>query len=156
MLLDVPLPQSTTTGSVRMNYGKIRNKGFEAVLSTHNIKRRDFNWYSDINFTRNVNTIEQLGPTGADILRNWWVGGANTILREGLPVAQFFGLNRLGTYGTQEASLAARYGMLPGDVKYEDRNNDGRISFVEDGIPMGSAFPMCLPKIGRASCRERV
>lgn len=142
MLLDVPLPQSTTTGSVRMNYGKIRNKGFEAVLSTHNIKRRDFNWYSDINFTRNVNTIEQLGPTGADILRNWWVGGANTILREGLPVAQFFGLNRLGTYGTQEASLAARYGMLPGDVKYEDRNNDGRISFVEDGIPMGSAFPM--------------
>lgn len=142
MLLDVPLPQSTTTGSVRLNYGKIRNEGFEAVLSTHNVKTRNFNWYSDINFTRNVNTIEQLGPTGADILRNWWVGGANTILREGLPVAQFFGLNRLGTYGTQEASLAARYGMLPGDVKYEDRNNDGRISFVEDGIPMGSAFPI--------------
>ena len=79
MLLDVPLPQSTTTGSVRLNYGKIRNEGFEAVLSTHNVKTRDFNWYSDINFTRNVNTIEQLGPTGADILRNWWVGGANTI-----------------------------------------------------------------------------
>ncbi|MDD4776977.1 MAG: TonB-dependent receptor [Fermentimonas sp.] len=141
MLLDVPLPQSTTTGSVRLNYGKIRNEGIEATLSTHNIKTRDFNWYTDINFARNVNTIEQLGPTGADILRNWWVGGANTILREGLSVAQFFGLNRLGTYGTNEASLAARYGMLPGDVKYEDRNNDGRISFVEDGIPMGSAFP---------------
>jgi len=50
MLLDVPLPQSTTTGSVRLNYGKIRNEGFEAVLSTHNVKTRDFNWYTDINF----------------------------------------------------------------------------------------------------------
>lgn len=142
MLLDVPLPQSTTTGSVRLNYGKIRNEGVEATLSTHNVKQKDFNWFSDINISHNENTIVQLGPTGADILRNWWVGGANTILREGLSVAQFFGLNRLGTYSTQEASLAARYGMLPGDVKYEDRNNDGRISFVEDGIPMGSAFPV--------------
>ena len=29
MLLDVPLPQSTTTGSVKKNYGTIENKGFE-------------------------------------------------------------------------------------------------------------------------------
>lgn len=142
MLLDVPLPTSTTTGSVRLNYGKIQNEGVEATVSTHNIKTKDFNWFSDINFSHNANKILQLGPTGADILRNWWVGGANTILREGLPVAQFFGLHRLGTYSTEEASLAARYGMLPGDVKYEDRNNDGKITFVEDGMPLGSAFPI--------------
>ncbi len=142
MLLDVPLPLSTTTGSVRANYGTIENKGWEVTINTHNIKGNDFNWYSDFIFAANQNEIVKLGPTGADILRNYWVGGANTILREGESVASFFGLNRLGTYGTDEASLAARYGFVPGDVKYEDVNGDGIISFVADGGVVGSAFPI--------------
>ena len=142
MLLDVPLPQSTTTGSVRKNYGTIENKGFEVTLSTQNVKGGNFNWYTDVTFSANKNTIVKLGPTGADILRNSWVGGANTILRVGESVATFFGLTRLGTYSTQEASLAARYGFSPGDVKYLDRNGDGVISYVSDGDALGSAFPI--------------
>ncbi len=142
MLLDVPLPQSTTTGSVKKNYGSVENKGIELTLGTHNIKSTDFNWFSDITFSANKNKIVKLGPTGADILRNYWVGGANTILREGESVASFFGLTRLGTYSTEEASLAARYGFVPGDVKYEDKNGDGVISFVSDGDLLGSAFPI--------------
>ncbi len=140
MLLDVPLPTSTTTGSVRENYGSIENKGFEVMLNTHNVKSNNFNWYTDIAWSANKNKIVQLGPTGEDILRNYWVGGANTVLREGEPVASFWGLNRLGTYSTEEASLAARYGFVPGDVKYEDTNNDGVIN-VSDGYLLGSAFP---------------
>ena len=148
MLLDVPLPTSTTTGSVKKNYGTIENKGFELTFGTHNIKSNDFNWFTDVAFSANKNTIIQLGPTGADILRNGWVGGANTILREGESVASFFGLTRLGTYSTAEASLAARYGLVPGDVKYLDRNNDGAISFVSDGSVLGSAFPKWDMNIG--------
>jgi TonB-linked SusC/RagA family outer membrane protein len=140
MLLDVPLPTSTTTGSVRNNYGSIENQGFEVMLNTHNIKGNRFNWYTDIAWSANQNKIVQLGPTGADILRNYWVGGANTVLREGESVATFWGLNRLGTYSTQEVSLAARYGFVPGDVKYEDTNNDGSIN-ASDGYLLGSAFP---------------
>jgi hypothetical protein len=140
MLLSVPLPTSTTTGSVRANYGKIENKGFEIMLNTHNIKANEFNWYTDITWHSNRNKIIQLGPTGEDILLNYWVGGANTVLREGEPVASFWGLNRLGTYSTEEASLAARYGFVPGDVKYEDTNNDGSIN-ASDGYLLGSAFP---------------
>lgn len=141
MLLDVPLPQSTTTGSVRKNYGTIENKGFEVTLSSRNVNREGFNWSTDLIFAANKNKIIQLGPTGADILRNYWVGGANTILREGESVATFFGLTRLGTFSTEEASLAARYGFVPGDVKYLDKNGDGLISFVADGDVLGSAFP---------------
>ena len=140
MLLDVPLPTSTTTGSVKENYGEVENKGFEVLINTHNIKGKDFNWYTDIAWSRNKNKIVKLGPTGADILRNSWVGGANTVLREGESVATFWGLNRLGTYSTEEASLAARYGFVPGDVKYEDKNNDGAIN-TSDGYLLGSAFP---------------
>jgi len=140
MLLAVPLPTSTTTGSVTKNYGEIENKGFEVMLNTHNIKGPHFNWYTDIAWSANSNKILKLGPTGADILRNWWVGGANTVLREGESLATFWGLNRLGTYGTEEASLAARYGFQPGDVKFEDTNEDGSIN-SSDGILLGSAFP---------------
>jgi len=141
MLLDVPLPQSTTTGSVKKNYGSVQNQGWEMTLGSHNIKSKNFNWFTDLTFSANENKIIKLGPTGADILRNYWVGGANTILREGESVATFFGLTRLGTYSTSEASLAARYGFVPGDVKYEDKNKDGVISFVSDGGVLGSAFP---------------
>ncbi len=140
MLLSVPLPTSTTTGSVRDNYGEIENKGFEVMLNTHNVRSNAFNWYTDIAWSANENKIVKLGPTGEDILRNYWVGGANTVLREGESVATFWGLNRLGTYSTEEASLAARYGFVPGDVKYEDTNNDGSIN-ASDGFLLGSAFP---------------
>jgi TonB-linked SusC/RagA family outer membrane protein len=142
MLLDVPLPLSTTTGSVRMNYGEVENKGVEFTINTHNIKSKDLNWFTDVTFAANHNEIKKLGPTGANIYRNYWVGGANTVLSEGHSVASFFGLNRLGTYGTDEASLAARYGFVPGDVKYEDVNQDGIISFQDDGKIVGSAFPI--------------
>ena len=141
MLLSVPLPQSTTVGSVRENFGTVENKGFEIQLSTHNVKSENFNWYTDLSWSANKNKILKLGPTGADILMNSWVGGANTILRVGQPIAEFFGLIREGTYSTQEASLAAQYGFVPGDVKHTDVNKDGLISYVSDGILLGSAFP---------------
>jgi TonB-linked SusC/RagA family outer membrane protein len=141
MLLDVPLPKSTTTGSVKKNYGSVENKGVEFTINTHNVKSANFNWYTDIAFSANKNIIKKLGPTGADILKNSWVGGANTILREGEAIGSFFGLNRLGTWSTEEASEAARYGFVPGDVKYEDKNHDGVISFVSDGDLLGNAFP---------------
>lgn len=141
MLLNVPLPQSTTTGSVRKNYGSVENKGFEIQLTTHNVKGADFNWYTDLSWSMNRNKIKQLGPTGADINMNGWVGGPNTVLRVGESIASFLGLTRLGTYSTEEASLAARYGFVPGDVKYLDRNNDGLISYLADSQVLGSAFP---------------
>ena len=140
MLLDVPLPTSTTTGSVRKNYGEVENKGVEIVLNTHNVDKKNFDWYTDLAFAANRNKILKLGPTGEDILLNYWVGGANTVLREGESIATFWGLNRLGTYSTEEASLAARYGFVPGDVKYEDKNNDGAIN-ASDGYLLGNAFP---------------
>jgi TonB-linked SusC/RagA family outer membrane protein len=142
MLLTVPLPQSTTTGSVKKNYGSIQNRGIEIALNTHNIKTKDFNWYTDITFSANQNKIVTLGPTGADIFGNYFESVPHTILRVGEPVGTFWGLTRLGVYGTEEASLAARYNLLPGDIKYEDKNKDGKISYnLSDAGIRGNAFP---------------
>jgi TonB-dependent starch-binding outer membrane protein SusC len=141
MLLNVPLPTSTTVGTVRLNYGSVENQGVELTLGTHNIKSEVFNWFSNITFAVNRNKILKLGPTGADIFQDNWVGGPGTVLREGEPIGSFWGLNRLGTYSTEEVSLAARYNFVPGDLKWEDKNQDGIITPASDGAIIGYAFP---------------
>ncbi len=144
MLLRVPLPLSTTSGSVTENYGKVQNEGFEVTLNTRNVANKDFSWNTDITVTHNVNKIVQLGPTGAPIYDQTGAGNGTSALIIGQPIGSFFGLTRLGVYSTEETSLAARYGLHPGDLKYLDRNNDGKIDLFSDGAVMGNAFPHWL------------
>jgi TonB-linked SusC/RagA family outer membrane protein len=141
MLLDVPLPTSTSNGKVTLNYGSIQNSGFEIDLNTCNVYKTNLNWNTHITISSNRNEIIELGPTGADIFVNTSAGNGTSIFREGEPVGSFFGLNRIGVYGTNEATLAARYGMLPGDLKFEDVNQDGKIDLKSDGNIIGNSFP---------------
>ena len=144
MLLNVPLPLSTTTGSVRENYGKVQNAGWEFTVNTRNILTTNFKWSTDVTLTSNQNKVLQLGPTGAQIIDQAGAGNGTSVLRVGYPIGSFFGLNRLGTYSTQEASLAFRYGMRPGDLKFQDVNQDGKIDQTTDGNIIGRAFPKYL------------
>jgi len=141
MLLQVPLPPSTTMGSVMKNYGSVSNKGIEIQLNTVNIDHSNLKWYTDLVFSRNRNKILKLGPTGADIMQNYWEGTYHSILRVGEPIGSFWGLTRLGTWGTKEASEAVRYGMLPGDIKWKDLNEDGVIDVNNDLSIIGNAWP---------------
>jgi TonB-linked SusC/RagA family outer membrane protein len=141
MLLQVPLPFSTSAGSVTENYGKVQNEGYEFTVNTHNVATNNFNWTSTITATNNVNTVVQLGPTGQPIYAQTGAGNGTSALIIGKPIGSFFGLTRLGTYSTEETSLAARYGLKPGDLKYLDRNNDGKIDLLTDGAVMGNALP---------------
>jgi TonB-linked SusC/RagA family outer membrane protein len=144
MLLRVQLPLSTTSGSVTENYGKVQNAGFEFTLNTRNVESKNFSWTSTITATNNVNKVVQLGPTGAPLYDQTGAGNGTSVLMIGQPIGSFFGLTRLGVYSTQETSLAARYGLKPGDLKYLDRNNDGKIDLITDGAVMGNAFPHWL------------
>jgi TonB-linked SusC/RagA family outer membrane protein len=141
MLLNVPLPLSTTAGSVKENYGQVQNEGWEFTLGTRNIVTNNFKWSTDITVTANRNKILQLGPTGAPIYDQTGAGNGTSVLMVGAPIGSFFGLTRLGVYSTEETSLAARYGMKPGDLKFLDRNNDGKIDLLTDGGIIGNAFP---------------
>ena len=141
MLLSVPLPLSTTTGSVLRNYGKVENKGWELTFNTVNIATKNFRWTTDLIVTMNRNKVIQLGPTGAPIYQQFGAGNATTIIKVGEPVGSFFGLDRIGTWSTQEASAAMRYGRIPGDLKFKDTNGDGRIDLLTDGAITGRAFP---------------
>ncbi len=141
LLISAPTPLSTTTGSALINYGKVQNKGLELTLNTVNIATRSIVWNTNITMTANRNKVKQLSPSGAPIYQQSGAGNATTILKIGEPIGSFFGLNRMGTWSTQEASASMRYGRIPGDLKYEDTNNDGKIDFFTDGMVLGNAFP---------------
>lgn len=141
MLFNLPLPQSTTTGNAWVNYGSVKNTGIELTLNTVNIQSKDFSWETGFTLSFNENEITELGPTGADIYVNTGAGNGTSVFRVGEPIGSFFGLNRMGTWGTEEAVEAARYGRVPGDLKFEDTNNDGKIELLTDGDVIGHAYP---------------
>ena len=141
MLFSLPVPQSTTTGSAWVNFGSVKNTGIEFTLSTVNLQEKNYSWETLFTISSNKNEITELGPTGADIYVSNAAGEGTSVYRVGEPIGSFFGLNRMGTWGTLEAVQAARYGKVPGDLKFEDTNNDGKIETLTDGKVIGHAYP---------------
>lgn len=135
MLLNSPVPTSSGYESVIKNIGSMENKGIELAFNTRNIETANFSWETDFNISLNKNKVVAL-TGGSDLFQG------RTIIREGEPVGSFYTLVNLGTWGSDEAAEAATYFRLPGDVKIEDRNNDGSINQADrtitgKGIPDG-------------------
>ena len=133
MLLSAPVPSSSGYTTVTRNVGSMENRGVEFALNTVNITSNDFTWSTNFNISVNKNKVIAL-TGGADIF------SGRGVIREGEPVGSFFGYVRLGTWGTDEADEASRYLRLPGDVKYQDVNNDGQIN-DRDRVIIGKGIP---------------
>ncbi len=135
MLLDAPVPSSSGYSSVTQNVGSMENKGIEFSVSSTNISTKNFTWTTLFNLSINKNKVLALAG-GSDI----FVG--NTVVRVAQPVGSFYGYVSLGTWGSNEAAQAQKYGLKPGDIKYLDLNNDGKINdndrtIIGKGIPDG-------------------
>lgn len=126
------LPGTTGFPGVMDNIGDIRNRGFEIQLNTINILTDNFIWKTGLNFTRNKNEVLDLN---GDILYPW-----SGRIMEGRPLNEFFGFKRLGTWNTDELEEAASYGRLPGDVKWQDTNNNGEKD-LDDRVVLGNGLP---------------
>ena len=146
LLFNVPIARFTGYSSILSNAGSIKNSGIELLLSSTNIRTDNFSWSSSINFTKNVNEILALGTEDNDIFTApiWW---NQQVFRVGEAAGSFWGYNRLGTWGTNEVAEAAAYGRIPGDIKLEDKNNDGLLNFEDQQI-IGSGLPDYTMNIG--------
>jgi len=135
------LPYTTGYSSYLKNIGKLRNTGFEFALNTVNCVG-EFKWNTSGNISFNKNKILDLN--GVDLyinndtyklkIGNW------AIIREGEEMGSFWGLVSDGIWQTSEADKAAVYGAKPGDFKYVDQNDDGKIDVEDQGI-IGHALP---------------
>lgn len=135
MLLSAPVPSSSGYTTVSQNIGSMENRGIELGINSVNVATPNFNWSSAFNISINRNKVIAL-TGGADIFNG------STIIREGQPVGSFFGFVHQGTWSIAEESEAARYLKKPGDIKYQDVNQDGVINdndrvIIGKGIPNG-------------------
>ncbi|MEO0334684.1 MAG: TonB-dependent receptor, partial [Bacteroidota bacterium] len=148
MLLDAPVPQTSGYATIRRNVGSMENRGVELAINTVNIAKDKLEWRSNFNISFNRNRVLELA-TRAPIFGVGGPGITNetSIITEGESASSFWGLNRLGVWGTDEAAEAAEFTsyrngltILPGDIKYEDVNGDKAITdadrmIIGDGSP---------------------
>ncbi len=143
LLLDKPVSWVAGYSTVMDNVGCITNKGVELTFNTHNIKSKDFNWFSTLIFNLNRNKVIRLSGDESDLWIGGFIGINYLLVRKGEPLYSVYGLVRdgAGTWGTDEVEEAARYGKKPGDKKYVDKNKDGKIDYQNDGEILGNAYP---------------
>jgi TonB-linked SusC/RagA family outer membrane protein len=140
LLLNAPLPETSGFNSVYKNIGRLENRGLELSLSTVNIKSKDFSWNTNFNISFLKNKILSLGASNDDIFLDPVFLSQFNLMRVGLPAGSFYGYQVLGTWGTAEAAQAAKYGLLPGDLKIQDTNGDGRVTSA-DKVVLGKSIP---------------
>jgi len=151
VLLSAPLPVTSGYETITRNVGSMENKGFELALTTENVATTKFTWTTTFNISANRNKVLKL----ANPAPIFGVGNPNFtnqtgVIMEGKPVGSFWGLVRLGTWGTAETAEAEKYGvntyrgqgkpLLPGDVKYLDVNGDYAINDA-DRMIIGNGNP---------------
>jgi hypothetical protein len=140
LLLNAPLPETSGFTNVFKNIGSIENKGIEVTLNTVNIKSENFSWNSSFNISFLKNKILNLGASNDDIFLDPTFLSQFNLMRVGLPAGTFWGYKVLGTWGTAEATEAAKYGLLPGDLKIWDKNGDGKVT-ADDKTVLGKSTP---------------
>lgn len=117
------------------NFGSVRNSGIELELNTVNVRRGDFSWQTNINFAKNVNSIEEIDGDVDEIAY-----GRHGVLKTGESIDAMYSYDKVGIWQMDEATEAAVYGAVPGEYKFADQNDDGVID-SEDKVVIGSHSP---------------
>ncbi len=139
LLYNVGTPAITGFTSVITNIGDINNKGIELEISTRNMVG-EFKWQTHLNFTKNNNKVVGLG--GLDEVMNTHTRGMSWLLRLGDPMFSYYGYRLIGVLrdDADVANSAVLVGSKPGNGKYEDVNQDGKIT-AEDKVILGNFQP---------------
>ena len=142
------------------NAGSLRNKGIEFRTDWQAIQSKDWQLKVNFNISRNENEIISMPGYQEE---NYTMGNGNYATRivSGTSVGSFFGYKYLGVYQNTEDTYAkdadgnvmvdlqgkpiimsnGSYRCYPGDAKYADINNDGKID-KNDIVYIGNSNPM--------------
>jgi len=130
-------------GIVTANVGKLQNRGAEVTINSVNVRKEDFRWSTNLNFSTNHNEILELygGTVNKDIANSLFVG-------ESLRSNYYYEF--AGIWQKDEAAEAAIYKQVPGEVKVVDQNNDDLISSstgIDDRVVLGNELPKWMAGI---------
>jgi len=169
MLMQMQLPSymgtrgngSSALGAPRGNFGTIDNKGIEFSITSHNFKRNNFTWDTELQVSFNKNTLEALDGTDAAYLEGYgqWSDVVSRS-RVGESLYNYYGYKVAGVYQDLEdikswpkaekypadgKSFSRTNTVYPGDLKFEDISGpngepDGIINEY-DRTNIGSPLP---------------
>jgi TonB-linked SusC/RagA family outer membrane protein len=140
LLLKVPVPNFAGGGSVLQNVGEVENKGIDIALDGVIARSGDFKWNSTATISFVKNKVVSLNEGRKEIIGSFnnidGSGRALNIIQLGQPIGQFYGETFLGTWKTAEAAEAAKYGLKPGDARYQrDASGNIVVSAIGNGTP---------------------
>lgn len=134
------VPGTAGIGSSLQNVGKVENRGWEISVSYH-AKTGPVNHTIGANLSDNLNKVIRYGEQsiqGSDF---------TYIIKEGFPIASYYGYKSNGLYqnlddikNAPKVPFAYNQQVMPGDIKYIDRNGDGVID-ANDRYVFGNPFP---------------
>ncbi|GIZ15907.1 SusC/RagA family TonB-linked outer membrane protein [Capnocytophaga catalasegens] len=125
------------------NLGEIQNKGWEFSVGWNDkVKNTDFTYSISANLTTINNEVISLGRGKNDAI----YAGTGNVSRslEGYPIGHFYGYKVIGVYQNNrdinKSPLNTLTTVKPGDLKFADINNDGRIT-TDDREMIGNPTP---------------
>jgi len=133
-LLTRTIPILNGFSTVRTNVGRVDNQGVEVVLTTIPIKgidKKHFNWETGIVFSKNINKIVELyGTVDAQGNAKNDISAAPTsdAYLIGKSIHSVWDFKMLGIVQKDDVEYINKYQARPGDVKFLDYNNDGKLN----------------------------
>ncbi|MFL9844532.1 SusC/RagA family TonB-linked outer membrane protein [Flavobacterium rhizosphaerae] len=140
ILLQLPVPATYGLGQPFQNAGSVSNKGWD-ISAGYRFQTGDFNHGVKFNISDTQNIVENF--RGREYING---SDVQTILKEGYPINSYYALWSDGFYNSaeevaQSATPIFATSVKPGDIRYVDRNNDGKIDYENDRFIFGNAFP---------------
>ncbi|MFD2164616.1 SusC/RagA family TonB-linked outer membrane protein [Paradesertivirga mongoliensis] len=124
MIMNQALPGFSGFSLIGTNLGEVLNRGIEFNLSTRNVRKTNFSWNTDFNFSYNRNEIKHLYYQNEDVLdasgnvigtkemddrgNGWFIGQ---------PISAIWNYRVTGIWQSSEIEEAKRHGQVPGDPK---------------------------------------
>ncbi|HYG37353.1 MAG TPA: TonB-dependent receptor [Cytophagales bacterium] len=141
ILLDLAVPGTYGADPPTVNAAVVDNEGWEFALS-YKMQGAKINHSISANVADNLNTV--IDTKDKEVIEG---GDRAIIMREGYPHHSYYGYKSNGLYqNTEEIEAGPKPGfvangaVLPGDIRYVDKNGDGIIN-EQDRFVLGNPFP---------------
>lgn len=144
LLVTAELPKFTGYANSLLNFGKMRNTGYEFAVNGVVFDRKNFNWTLGANISFNETILTELEQDYFESgMRLPWNGFNTQILIEGEKLGTFWGYKRDGIRQLDEPApdyLINNSVVLEGQQKYCNIKEDGVIN-ADDKTKIGDAQP---------------
>lgn len=141
IIANVPIPAFVgSQGNPFVNSAEVLNSGIELGLNWRQTGIFDYN--IGANFSTVNNEVKAIAQGKNEIFDAFINGEPATRTTVGLPIGAFYGYRMAGIFqSAEEIASSPKFGSeKPGDIRYEDTNNDGVLN-GDDRVYLGSPIP---------------